>query len=282
MTFTLDSARSIFPDTQVADAVPLVVQACNQLSAEDQLALLWFAYTEMGITITPAAMEVVNMMFAENILTQIKQMPALEQTQVMCDLVNRADTPICHTYAAFGTNVKLGFWYQLSEWMQQGIVAPIPAGYELSPTDKDPVMPPKEAAPRTHVSIRGIDNTTVLSYVDNMNAFDFTAAVALFAEDGALKPPFQEPVVGRDNILTYMRNECYGLKLLPEQGISESADGGFTQIKVTGKVQTPWFGNRVSINLAWRFLLNPEGQIFFVGIDVLASAKELLDLGLVL
>jgi hypothetical protein len=79
-----------------------------------------------------------------------------------------------------------------------------------------------------------------------------------------------------------MRNECYGLKLLPEQGISESADGGFTQIKVTGKVQTPWFGNRVSINLAWRFLLNPEGQIFFVGIDVLASAKELLDLGLVL
>ncbi|TVP67701.1 MAG: Red carotenoid-binding protein, partial [Leptolyngbya sp. LCM1.Bin17] len=40
MTFTLDSARSIFPDTQVADAVPLVVQACNQLSAEDQLALL--------------------------------------------------------------------------------------------------------------------------------------------------------------------------------------------------------------------------------------------------
>jgi hypothetical protein len=149
-----------------------------------------------------------------------------------------------------------------------------------APPVKDPVIPPNVAAPRTPVSIRGIDHKTVLSYVDNMNAFDFEAAVALFAEDGALKPPFQEPVVGRENILTYMRNECYGLKLLPEQGISEPAEGGFTRLKVTGKVQTPWFGNQVGINLAWRFLLNPEGKIFFVGIDVLASAKELLDLGL--
>ena len=65
MTFTIDSARSIFPETQIADAVPAVVQAFGQLSAEDQLALLWFAYTEMGTTITPAAMQVVNMVFAE-------------------------------------------------------------------------------------------------------------------------------------------------------------------------------------------------------------------------
>jgi hypothetical protein len=77
-----------------------------------------------------------------------------------------------------------------------------------------------------------------------------------------------------------MRDECYGLKLLPEQGVSEPAEAGFTQIKVTGNVQTPWFGDKVNINLAWRFLLNPEDQIFFVGIDVLASPKELLNLGL--
>lgn len=317
MTFTINSARSIFPDTPIADVVPAVVQAFNQLNAEDQLALLWFAYTEMGATITPAAMQVVNMVFAEKTLTQIKQMPALEQTQVMCDLVNHMDTPICRTYSSFGTNVKLGFWYQLSEWMQQGIVAPIPKGYKLSPkasevlqalrqieggqqltvlqdivvnmgfatdggtsTVKEPVTPPKEAAPRTKVAIQGIDNGTVLSYMENMNAFDFEAAVALFAEQGALKPPFQEPIVGQKKILAYMRDECYGLNLVPEQGISEPTDGGFTQIKVTGKVYTPWFGDRVGINLAWRFLLNPEGQIFFVGIDVLASPSELLNLGL--
>ena len=77
-----------------------------------------------------------------------------------------------------------------------------------------------------------------------------------------------------------MRDECCGLHLMPERGISEPAEGDFTQVKVTGKVQTAWFGDRVGINLAWRFLLNPPGQIFFVGIDVLASAKELLNLGL--
>jgi len=318
MSFTIESARSIFPDTQVADAVPATVESFNQLSAEDQLALLWFAYTEMGVTITPAAMQVVNMVFAEKTLAQIKQMPDLEQTQVMCDLVNHTDTDICRTYSSFGTNVKLGFWYQLSEWMKEEIVAPIPLGYKLSakassvlqairqleggqqlavlqdivinmgyaPTVgaqkvKEPVVPPKDMAPRTKVSIEGIDNFTVLSYMENMNAFDFEAAVALFAEDGAVQPPFQEPIVGHESILAYMREECYGLKLIPERGVSEPAEGGFTQIKVTGKVQTPWFSDSVGINLAWRFLLDSQGKIFFVAIDLLASPQELLNLGFV-
>jgi Nuclear transport factor 2 (NTF2) domain len=53
---------------------------------------------------------------------------------------------------------------------------------------------------------------------------------------------------------------------------------GYTQIKVTGKVQTPWFGASVGMNIAWRFLLDPQGKIFFVAIDLLASPKELLNL----
>ncbi len=318
MSFTIDSARSIFPSTQVANAVPATVESFNELSGEDQLALLWFVYTEMGVTITPAAMGAANMIFAEKTLAEIKQMPALKQMQVMCDLVNHTDTDICRTYASFGTNVKLGFWYQLSEWMKQGIVAPIPEGYKMSakasdilqtirkleggqqlsvlqgivinmgyaPTGdtqkiKQPAVPPKDIAPRTKVKIKGIDNLTVLSYIENMNAFDFQAAVALFSEDGALQPPFQEPIVGQESILAYMREECYGLKLIPEQGVSESAAGGFTQIKVTGKVQTSWFGDNVGINLAWRFLLDSQGKIFFLAIDILASPEELLNLGLV-
>jgi hypothetical protein len=65
--------------------------------------------------------------------------------------------------------------------------------------------------------------------------------------------------------------------LIPERGISEEADGGYTQIKVTGKCQTPWFGGNVGMNIAWRFLLNPDGKVFFVAIDLLASPKELLN-----
>jgi antitoxin (DNA-binding transcriptional repressor) of toxin-antitoxin stability system len=29
-------------------------------------------------------------------------------------------------------NIKLGFWYQLGQWMAAGSVAPIPEGYQLS------------------------------------------------------------------------------------------------------------------------------------------------------
>jgi hypothetical protein len=31
------------------------------------------------------------------------------------------------------------------------------------------------------------------------------------------------------------------------------------------------------MNVAWRFLLDPQGKIYFVAIDLLASPKELLN-----
>jgi len=257
------------------------------------------------------------MMFAQGILDQIKQMSPAEQTQAMCDLANHADTPLCRTYGSFTMNVKLGFWNQLGEWMETGIVAPIPKGYQLSPKASavlksiqnadpgqqitilrsavvnmgfsledldqsrkvvDPVVVPTEMANRTQVTIAGITHPTVLSYIDNMNANDFEAAANLFSPEGALQPPFQKPIIGREAILAYMREECQGLKLMPEHGVVESQEEGYTPIKVTGKVQTPWFGSSVGMNIVWRFLLDPEGKIFFVAIDLLASPKELLKL----
>lgn len=84
--------------------------------------------------------------------------------------------------------------------------------------------------------------------------------------------------MGKDNVFKFLREDCQNLKLMPEQGVLEPAEDGYTQIKVTGKVQTPWFGAAVGMNMAWRFLLNPDNQIFFVAIDLLASPKELLNL----
>ncbi len=317
MPITLESAQGIFPGTQVADAVPATINAYNQLSAEDQLALLWFAYTEMGITITPAAPGAANMIVAEGLLADVKKMSALEQTQFMCDLTNRADTPLSRVYGTFTMNVKLGFWYQLGEWMREGVVAPIPEGYQMSSTAAtvlqkirgleagqqitvlrntvvnmgydpagsvkvaDPVAPVKALADRSRIAIAGVDNFTVLIYMENMNAFDFQRASSLFAENGALQPPFQRPIVGREAILAYMREECNGLKLMPVRGVVEPAEDGYVQIKVTGSVQTPWFGAKAGMNVSWRFLLDPQGSIFFVAIDLLASPKELLNLGFV-
>jgi len=317
MPFTIDSARSIFPETLTADAVPATIARFSQLSAEDQLALIWFAYLEMGKTITIAAPGAASMVLAEATLNQIKQMSFQEQTQVMCDLANRADTPISRTYASWTANIKLGFWYQLGQWMEQGTVAPIPEGYRLSanasavlqairnldpgqqitvlrnavvdmgfdPSKLDsykkvtePIVPPQQISQRTSVTIEGVSNQTVLSYMNYMNANDFDALIKLFTDDGALQPPFQRPIIGKDAVYRFFREECQNLKLMPERGVSEPAEEGYTQLKVTGKVQTPWFGAGVGMNMAWRFLINPENKIYFVAIDLLASPKELLNL----
>jgi hypothetical protein len=313
--FTLDRATKIFPDTLSADAVPALSSRYALLSAEDQLALIWYAYLEMGKTITIAAPGAARMQFAEPLLEKIKQMDFAQQSQVLCDLANRADTEVCRWYASWSVNIKLGFWYRLGEWMEQGLVAPIPAGYQLSANAasvlstlktlesgqqitvlrnfvvdmgfdpakageiervSEPVVPPTAPEQRTQVSIEGIDNATVQSYMDLLNANDFDTLIELFLPDGALQPPFQRPIVGRDAVLRFFREDCQNLKLLPERGVSEPSDGGFTQIKVTGKVQTPWFGAGVGMNVAWRFLLDPQGKIYFVAIDLLASPAELL------
>lgn len=317
MPITIDSARGIFPSTLSADAVPATTARFNQLNAEDQLAWTWFAYLEMGKTVTVAAPGAASMQFAEPTLEQIKKMSFPEQTQVMCDLANRADTPLCRTYATWSPNIKLGFWFQLGEWMEQGIVAPIPTGYQLSANASavlqalremdqgqqitvlrssvvdmgydpnklgeftrvaEPVSAPKAPSQRTQVKIEGINNSTVLKYMDNMNANDFDALIELFATDGALQPPFQRPIVGKEAVMRFFREECQNLNLMPERGVTEPAEDGYTQVKVTGKVQTPWFGAAVGMNMAWRFLLNPQGKIFFVAIDLLASPKELMNL----
>ena len=317
MPFTIDSARNIFPNTLADDTVPATIARFTQLSAEDQLALIWFAYLEMGKSITVAAPGAANMQFAELTLNEIRQMGPQEQSQAMCDLANRADKPLCRTYATWSANIKLGFWYQLGKWMDEGLVAPIPEGYQLSAnaaavlqairglesgqqitvlrnsvvdmgfdTSKlgsytrvsEPVVPPTDMAKRTQVKIEGVTNSTVLKYMDNLNANDFNALIELFVPDGALQPPFRRPIVGKEAILQFFQEECQNLKLIPERGVSEPAEDGYTQIKVTGKVQTPWFGAGVGMNIAWRFLLNSENKIFFVAIDLLASPKELLNL----
>ncbi|NJL02490.1 MAG: Red carotenoid-binding protein [Spirulinaceae cyanobacterium RM2_2_10] len=317
MPFTLDSARNIFPNTLAADAVPATIARFNQLSAEDQLALIWFAYLEMGKSITIAAPGAANMQFAERTLEDIKQMSLQEQAQAMCDLTNREDTPIGRIYATWSPNIKLGFWYRLGQWMEDGTVAPIPRDYKLSANASavlqtirtldagqqitilrnmvvdmgfdasklgsytrvaEPVAPVKDLAQRVAVKIEGVTNLTVLSYINGMNANDFNTVIELFVSDSALQPPFQRPIAGKDSILTFFREECQNLKLMPERGIVEPAEDGFTQIKVTGKVQSPWFGASVGMNIAWRFLLNQEGKIFFVAIDLLASPQELLNL----
>ena len=132
MYVTIESARNIFPETLAADVVPATIVRFNQLGVEDKLALIWFAYLEMGKTLSIATPDPVNMQFASSTLSQIKLMGFSEQSQLMRDLASRTDRPICRIYATWSVNIKLGFWYQLGKWMENGIMTPIPQGYQLS------------------------------------------------------------------------------------------------------------------------------------------------------
>ncbi|MFH7024146.1 MAG: orange carotenoid protein N-terminal domain-containing protein [Heteroscytonema crispum UTEX LB 1556] len=320
MTFTIESAQAIFSNTQVKSPIPATIALFEKLNVDDKLALLWYAYTEMGRSITPAAVGAARLQFAEGLLNQIKLLPESDQLQAMRDLANRANTPISCSYGVLSVNTKLAFWYELGELMKQGIVAPVPVGYQMagdvkavleaiqkldpgqqitvlrnavvdmgfspdvapssSQIDKEPLFARTEPSP-TKIAIAGIAEPAVLSYLEALNKDDFETAIALFAEDGALQPPFQKPIVGHEAIARYMRAEAQGLNIMPQEGISETLPDGSKQFKITGIVQTPWFGVNVGMNVSWRFLLNPEGKIYFVAIDMLASPQELLNLSIV-
>jgi len=135
MTFTSDSASTRFSGTfnyKTTDAIPATIAVFKALNIDDQLAVLWYAYTEMGRSITPAATGAARLQLAEGLLNQIKQMSHPEQLEVMRDLAAQRNSSISRAYGILSVNTKLAFWYELSELMVKGFVIPVPTGYQLS------------------------------------------------------------------------------------------------------------------------------------------------------
>ena len=124
------------------------------------------------------------------------------------------------------------------------------------------------------IKIVGITNPTVLRYFETLNAGDFEATANLFAEDGVLHAPFEEPIIGSSSIATYLKTEARGMQLEPQQGVSQILEDGNVEVQVSGRVQTSAFG----INVAWLFMLNSDQKILSVTVKLLASPQELLNL----
>jgi Nuclear transport factor 2 (NTF2) domain len=124
-------------------------------------------------------------------------------------------------------------------------------------------------------AIEGITNSTVLDYVNHMNANDFEAVTDLFAAGGALQPPFQQPIVGKEHVFRYLEAECQNLKIIPDKGLISYQDDELTRMRVIGKVQTPTSSDDFDLNIAWRFSLDADNKISFVGIDLISSPEEL-------
>ena len=124
------------------------------------------------------------------------------------------------------------------------------------------------------LQIEGITETPVIRYFETLNAGDFQATAALFAEDGILEAPFEDRLNGQEAIATYLQAEAQGMQLKPQEGISQTLDNGQQQVQVMGKVRTPLFW----VNVAWQFILNPNGEIAVVTVKLLASLQELFNL----
>ncbi|MHC5725954.1 MAG: orange carotenoid protein N-terminal domain-containing protein [Nostoc sp.] len=114
------------------------VQAWQKLDVDQQLALFWFIYKEIGRSITPAApgASTASPEIAEGLFNQVKELSHEEQLQVQRDLINKVDTLISREYGSLGDTTKLLFWYRLSQGMENGTIIPIPDDYQLSSESK--------------------------------------------------------------------------------------------------------------------------------------------------
>lgn len=142
MTFTTGStsnrlANPYLSTVENSNAVATVTSQVKRLRTDDQLALLWYVYTEMGDTITPAAPGAARLQLAAGLLTQVKAMSFNDQLTFMRNLVNQVSTPETRAYGVLTANTKLAFWYQLAEWMRSGVVIPMPVDYCAEATMAD-------------------------------------------------------------------------------------------------------------------------------------------------
>lgn len=106
-------------------------QAFKGLNVDDQLGLLWFVYTRLGSSITPAAPGASGSEIAQGLFNQVKELSHEQQLQVMRDIASNANTLISREYGSLSPETKLAFWYFLAQGMENGTIIPMPADYEL-------------------------------------------------------------------------------------------------------------------------------------------------------
>ncbi len=124
------------------------------------------------------------------------------------------------------------------------------------------------------IGFNGIPEPAVLGYFETFNSGDFEATASFFDAEGVLHAPFADPIVGQSAIATYLKTEALGMKLNPQQGLSQTLEDGNIQVQVNGLVQTAVF----SVNVKWLFILNSQPAIVSATVKLLASPQELLNL----
>lgn len=110
----------------------------------------------------------------------------------------------------------------------------------------------------------GKHRSVICGYFTTLNQAQFDETAALFAPEGELHPPVDDPVIGRSAIAAYLHQEGAGFYLEPLYYRVQPCPDGQTQVCVLGRVRVCPFGSNVS----WVFLLNSQGEIAWVKIEL--------------
>lgn len=110
----------------------LAIETFARQSADDQLALLWYVYTKIGESVTPAAPDAASPEIVEGLFNQVKQLSHNQQLDEMRNLAIKRSTTISREYGSLSANSKLAFWYRLAKGMDNGTIVPMPSEYHLS------------------------------------------------------------------------------------------------------------------------------------------------------
>jgi hypothetical protein len=137
------------------------------------------------------------------------------------------------------------------------------------PTDIVTALP--EPA-KIEIDIQGIHEPVIYAYFDRLNNGKFIATSKLFAEQGCLNPPFDNPIQGRDAIAQYLEQEAKGIRFCPEDGEVLMIDSNHTRYLIQGKVEMNWF----TINISWSIDLNAANEIMLAEVKLLTSLDDLL------
>ncbi|MCC0176290.1 Orange carotenoid protein [Waterburya agarophytonicola K14] len=110
--------------------VSVILNSYSSLSTDEKLALLWYVYTKMGTSVTPAAPGAAADEIAGGLFNQVKELSFEKQIEVQRSIIEGKDTIISREYGSLSENTKLYFWYRLAQGMEAGTIIPVPDDYE--------------------------------------------------------------------------------------------------------------------------------------------------------
>ena len=116
-----------------------------------------------------------------------------------------------------------------------------------------------------------LENPVIEDYFRSFNAGDFEQTASLFTADGMLQAPFEEPIVGRSEIIRYLQDEAHGMEATP-QFVQTTINQEGCEVVVKGRVKAMIF----HVNVAWTFQINQLARIQMVEVELLASLKDLV------